>query len=244
MVVSAPHPSTIDQQVLSRRSRAHAVELFMTPLCIMLTDDERWEAAMRLFSQFVLRSAQTLALLMLALTLASPVSSQTTALDDTIQAIAQRQQVISQTYKLESAGEGIVHLEALALLAAYGGWTRYEGEAATGGIKPNENSNIVKFIGRIKPDLATAKKAIERNKSAAEEELKRFSDILANVEKLSITAIEVHDLLEEGKVNEANATYRDKSIPLIQSINADSYTLISGLEQKIAKAALQARLAK
>ena len=55
--------------------------------------------------------------------------------------------MISQTYKLESAGEGIMHLEALALLAAYGGWTRYEGEAATGGIQPNENLNIVKSWG-------------------------------------------------------------------------------------------------
>ena len=199
---------------------------------------------MRVFSQFVLRTAQTLALLLLALTLASPVSSQTTAPNDTIQIIAQMQKVISQTYKLESAGEGIMHLEALALLAAYGGWTRYEGEAATGGIQPNENYNIVKFIGRIKPDLANAKKAIDRNKSATEEELKRFSDILANVEKLSTVAMEVHDRLEEGKIAEANALYRDKSIPLIGSINADSYTLISGLEKKIDKAALQARLAK
>ena len=137
-----------------------------------------------------------------------------------------------------------MHLEALALLAAYGGWTRYEGEAATGGIQPNENFNIVKFIGRIKPDLANAKKAIERNKSATEEERKRFSDILANVEKLSTVAMEVHDRLEEGKIAEANVVYRDKSIPLIGSINADSYTLISGLEKKIDKAALQARLAK
>lgn len=199
---------------------------------------------MRLFSQFALSTAQTLALLLLALTLTRPVSSQSIAPDDTIQVIAQQQKVISQTYKLESAGEGIMHLETLALLAAYGGWTRYEGEAATGGIQPNENYNIVKFIGRIKPDLANAKKAIERNKSVTEEELKRFADILANVEKVSTVAMEVHDLLEEGKIDEANAIYRDKSIPLIQSINADSYTLISGLEEKINKAVLHARLAK
>lgn len=189
-------------------------------------------------------TARTLALLLLTLALARPGSAQTAAPDDTIQAIAQQQKVISQTYKLESAGEGIMHLEALALLAAYGGWTRYEGEAATGGIQPNENYNIVKFIGRIKPDLANAKKAMERNKSATEEELKRFLEIIANVEKLSTVAMEVHDLLVEGKINEANAVYRDKSIPLIGSINADSYTLISGLEKKIDKAALQARLAK
>ena len=81
---------------------------------------------MRVFSQFALRTAQTLALLLLALTLARPVSSQTTAPDDTIQVIAQQQKVISQTYKLERAGEGVMYLETLALLAAYGGWTRYD----------------------------------------------------------------------------------------------------------------------
>jgi hypothetical protein len=57
-------------------------------------------------------------------------------------------------------------------------------------------------------------------------------------------AVEVHDLLEAGKTDEANVVYRDKSIPLINAINADSYTLISGLQAKIDKAALQARLAK
>jgi hypothetical protein len=199
---------------------------------------------MRTFSQFVLRTALTLPFLFLLLAIAHPVRSQTTAPEDTVQLIAQMQKLISQTYKLESAGEGITHLETLALLAAYGGWTRYEGEAATGGIQPNENYNIVKFIGRIKPDLASAKKAIERNKSATEEELKRLSDILANVEKLCTSAMDVHDLLVAGKINEANAHYRDSSIPLIQSINADSYTLISALEKQIGKAALQARLIK
>ena len=78
----------------------------------------------------------------------------------------------------------------------------------------------------------------------SEDELKRFSDIYLNVETLFAVAIEVHDLLENGKIDEANALYRDKSIPLINAINADSYTLISSLEDKIDKAVLHARLAK
>jgi hypothetical protein len=77
-----------------------------------------------------------------------------------------------------------------------------------------------------------------------EDELKRFSDINLNVETLFAVAIDVHDLHEDGKIDEANALYRDKSVSLKQAINADSYTLISGLEKKIDKAALQARLAK
>ncbi|BCH32935.1 hypothetical protein MesoLjLc_48650 [Mesorhizobium sp. L-8-10] len=191
---------------------------------------------MRIFSQF--------AFLPLLLTLAFPAGAQNPTPAETIQSIAQMQKLISQTYKLESAGEGIVNLETIALLAAYGGWTRYEGEAATGGIRPNENQNIVKFIGRIKPDMANALKAAQRNKGATEDELKRFLDIHANVEKLSAVAMEVHDLLVEGKKDEANVVYRDRSIPLIQSVNADAYTLITGLEKKIDKTALQARLAK
>ena len=78
----------------------------------------------------------------------------------------------------------------------------------------------------------------------SEDELKRFSDIHLNVETLSAVAIDVHDLLEDGKIDEANALYRDKSIPLINAVNTDSYTLISSLEDKIDKAALHARLAK
>ena len=78
----------------------------------------------------------------------------------------------------------------------------------------------------------------------SEDELKRFSDIYHNVETLFAVAIDVHDLLEDGKIDEANALYRDKSIPLINGINGNSYTLISSLEKKIDKAALQARLAK
>lgn len=54
----------------------------------------------------------------------------------------------------------------------------------------------------------------------------------------------VHDLLEDGKIDEANALYRDKSMPLIVAIKADSYTLISRFEDKIDKAALHARIAK
>ena len=191
---------------------------------------------MRIFSQF--------AFIPLLLMLALPASSQSPTLAEAIQSIAQMQKLISQTYKLESAGEGVMNVETIALLAAYGGWTRYQGEAATGGIQPNENYNIVKFIGRIKPDLANALKAAQRNKGATEEELKRFADIHANVEKLSTVAMEVHDLLVAGRKDEANVVYRDKSITLMQSVNADAYTLITGLEKKIDKSALQARLAK
>ena len=191
---------------------------------------------MRMFSQF--------AFISLLLTLALPASSQTPALAETIQSIAQMQKLLSQTYKLESAGEGIMNVETIALLAAYGGWTRYQGEAATGGIQPSENYNIVKFIGRIKPDMADANRAAQRNMGATPEELDRFADILTNVENLSTVAMEVHDLLVAGRKDEANAVYRDKSIPLIQSVNADAYTLISSLEKKIDKAALQTRLAK
>lgn len=154
---------------------------------------------MRIFSRF--------AFIPLLLTLALPANSRNPTLAETIQSIAQMQKLISQTYKLESAGEGVMNVETIALLAAYGGWTRYQGEAATGGIQPNENYNIVKFIGRIKPDMANALKAAQRNKAATEEELKRFVDIHANVEKLSIVAMEVHDLLVAGKKDEANVVY-------------------------------------
>ena len=86
--------------------------------------------------------------------------------------------------------------------------------------------------------------ALQRNKSVSEDELKRFSDIHHNFETLCAVAIDVHDLLEDGKIDEANALYRDKSISLINAIDADLYTLISSLEDKIDKAALHARLVK
>ncbi|MER9232168.1 hypothetical protein NKI56_08700 [Mesorhizobium sp. M0622] len=196
---------------------------------------------MRVFSQFALRTAQTLALLLLTLTLARPVSSQTTAPDDTIQVIAQQQKVISQTYKLERAGEAVMYLETLALLAAYGDWSRYD---STGGGVRLENTNLIETVERLNPVLIYAKKAVQRNKSVSEDELKRFSDIYLNVETLRAVANDVHDLLADGKIDEANALYRDKSIPLINAIKRDSYTLISSFEKKIDKAALQARLAK
>ena len=103
---------------------------------------------MRLFSQFALRTARTLAPLLLALILARPVSSQTTAPDDTIQVIAQQQNVISQTYKLERAGEGVMYLETLALLAAYGGWSRYDpATAASLGTKRIEYLKLQEMVG-------------------------------------------------------------------------------------------------
>ena len=200
---------------------------------------------MRVFSQFALRTAQTLALLLPALTFARPVSSQTTAPDDTIQVIAQQQKVISQTYKLERAGESVMYLESLALLAAYGGWSRYDPAAAASmGTKRIENLKLHEMVVGLNPGLIYAKKAVQRNKSVSEDELKRFSDIHHNVETLCAVAIDVHDLLVDGKIDEANALYRDKSIPLINAIKADSYTLISSFEGKIDKAALHARLAK
>jgi len=200
---------------------------------------------MRLFSPFALRTARTLVLLLLALTLARPVSSQTTAPDDTIQLIAQQQKVISQTYKLERVGEGVMYLETLALLAAYGGWSRYDPATAVSmGTKRIENLKLQEMVGNLKLDIVYAKKAVQRNKSVSEDDLKRFSDIYHNAETLCDVAIDVHDLLENSKIDEANALYRDKSIPLIDAINADSFTLISSLEQKIDKAALHARLAK
>ncbi len=190
------------------------------------------------FSQFALRTARTLALLLLALTLARPVSSQTAAPNDTIQVIAQQQKVISQTYKLERAGEGVMYLETLALLAAYGGWTRYDN---TGGAVGLENANLIE-TAELKQHLIYAKKAVERNKSVSEDELKRFSDIYLNVEALFAVANDVHDLLQGGKIDEANALYRDKSIPLRNAIKRDSYTLISSLEDQIDKAGRHARL--
>jgi len=219
----------------------------MTRHCIMLTDDGlnvgRW--LMRLFSPFALRTARTLALLLLALTLGRPVSAQTTASDDAIQVIGQQQKVISQTYKMERYGEGVIYLETLALLAAYGGWSRYDpATAASMGTKRIENLKLHEMVVGLKPGLIYAKKAVQRNKSVSEDELKRFSDIHHNVETLCAVAINVHDLLADGKIDEANALYRDKSIPLITAIKADSYTLISSFEDKIDKAALHARIAK
>lgn len=199
---------------------------------------------MRLFSQFALRTARTLALSLMALTLARPANPQTTVLDETIQVIAQQQNVISQTYKLERLGETAMYLETLALLAAYGGWSRYDPSIPTMGAKRIENLKLHERVIEIKPELVYARKAVQRNKSVSEDELKRFSDIDLNVETLVAVAIDVHDLLEAGKTAEANALYRDKSIPLINAINADSYTLISSLQDKIDKAALHARLAK
>jgi len=195
---------------------------------------------MRVFSQFALRTAQTLALLLLALTLARPVSSQTTAPGDTIQVIAQQQKIISQVYKLERAAELVMHLKTVALLAAYGGWTTYDPALSTS----IEQTHILTTLVQLKPELVYAKSAVERNKSVSEDELKRFSDIYLNVETLFAAAIDVHDLLKDGKIDEANALYRDKSIPLMRAINADSYTLISSLEEKIDKAALHARIAQ
>jgi hypothetical protein len=103
-------------------------------------DDTLGGGKMRSFPQFALRTARTLALLLLALTLARPASSQTTAPDDTIQVIGQQQKVISQTYKLERAGESVMYLESLALLAAYGDWSLYD---STGGGVRLENTNLV-----------------------------------------------------------------------------------------------------
>jgi hypothetical protein len=193
---------------------------------------------MRMLSHVALRTPQMLALLLLALTLARPVSSQTTAPDDTIQVIAQQQKAISQTYKLERIGEEVMYRETLALLAAYGGWT-------TTAPPKEENLHLLEAADQSeKQDLVYAKKAVQRNKSVSEDELKRFSDIYVNVETLLAVAIDVYDLLKNGKIDEANALYRDKSTPLIRAINFDSYTLISSLEKKVDKAALHARLAK
>jgi hypothetical protein len=200
---------------------------------------------MRVVSRFTLRTAQTLALLLLASTLARPVSSQTATLGDTIQVIAQQQKIISHTYKLERAGEGVMYLQTLALLAAYGGWSRYDAAtAASMGTKRIENLKLQELSRELKLDIVHAMNAIQRNKSVSEDELKRFSDIYHNVETLCAVAIDMHELLENSKIDEANALYRDKSVPLINAINADSYTLISSLEEKIDKAALHARLAK
>lgn len=191
---------------------------------------------MRVFSQFSLRAAQALVLLLLALTLAGPVSSQTP--DEAIQVIAQQQDAISQTYKLERLGEEAMYRETLALLAAYGGWT-------TTTPPKEENLHLLEAADQSeKQDLVYARKAVQQNKSVSEDELKRFLDIHANVETLLAAAIDVYDLLKNGKLDEANALYRDKSTPLIRAIDADAYTLISSLQEKIDKAALHARLAK
>ena len=196
-------------------------------------------------------TVQTLALLLLALTLAHPVSSETTALDDTIQVIAQQQKMISQTYKLERAGAWVMHSKTLALLAAYGSWTTfdpaaesYAGTNQQGQAQPIENFVLLEVVQRLRPEMVYAKSAAERNQSVSEDELKRFSDIYLEVETLFAVADDVSVLVKAGKIDEANALYRDKSVPLISTIKADSYTLISSLEEKIDKAALHARLVK
>lgn len=193
---------------------------------------------MRVLSQFARRATRTLVLPLLALTLAGPVGSQTTAPDETIQVIAQQQKVISQTYKLERLGEEAMYRETLALLAAYGGWTTTT--------PPNEeNLHLLEAADQSeKQDMVYAKKAVQQNKSVSEDDLNRFLDIDANVETLLAAAIDVYELLKNGKLDEANSLYRDKSTPLIRAINADAYTLISSLQEKIDKAALHARLAK
>ena len=192
---------------------------------------------MRLFSQFPLQTARTLAFLLLALTLARPVSSQTASPVDTIQVIAQQQKLISQTYKLERIGEEVMYRETLALLAACGAWTTT--------VPPNEEIiHLIEAVNHPKQDLIYAKREVEKNRSVSEDELKRFSDMYTNVEALLSVAIDVHDLLKNGEIDEATALYRTKSLDLMQAINRDSYTLVSGLEGKIDKAALHARLAK
>jgi hypothetical protein len=220
----------------------------LTRLCMMPTD-VGWNAGrsqMRLFSHFALQTARMLALLLLALTFASPASSQTKAPDETIQFIAQQQNFISQIQKMERFGEGVMYLETLALLAAYGDWTRYD-TSETMGTKRIENLKLEEMAGALESHIVHAMTAVQRNKSVSEDDLKRFSDIYENINTLCAVANDVYVLLEESevsKIDEANALYRDKSIPLINSIRADSYTLTSSLEDKIAKAALQSRIAK
>jgi hypothetical protein len=200
----------------------------------------RWQ--MRILSQFAPRTARTLALLLLALTLARPVGAQTTAPDETIQVIAQQQKMISQIYKLERASELVMDLETLDLLAVYGGWeTKYNENWTNGNYY---NVHLDSTVSQLKTEAIYAKNAVERIKNASEDELKRFSEIYVDVETLFAVAVEVYVLVGNGKIDEANALYRDKSIPLRHAINAGSYTLISSLEEKIDKAALHARLAK
>jgi hypothetical protein len=200
----------------------------------------RWQ--MRRLSQFFLRVVRTLALLLLALTLARPVAAQTTAPDETIQVIAQQQKMISQTYKLERAAELVMHMETLDLLAVYGGWETQYNENWTNG--NYYNVHLAETVSQLRPELIYAKTAVQRIKGVSEDELERFSDIYLEVENLFAVADDVYVLVKDGKIDEANALYRDKSIPLNSSIKADSYPLISGLEEKIDKAALHARLAK
>ena len=197
---------------------------------------------MRILSQFAPRTAQTLGSLLLALTLAHPVGAQTTESNETIQVIAQQQKMISLTYKLERASELVMHLETLDLLAVYGGWeTKYNENVAKGNYY---NVHLDGTVSQLKTEVIYAKTATQRIKSVSEEELKRFSDICLEVETLFTVATDVYVLVKDGKIDEANALYRDKSVPLISTIEADSYTLISSLEEKIEKTALHARLAK
>lgn len=179
-----------------------------------------------------------------ALTVALPTSAPAAEPDDTIQVIARQQNMIGQTYKLERLGETVMYLETVALLAAYGGWSRYDPSVPLMGAKRIENLKLRERVGDLGSDLIQARKAVQRSKSASEDELTRFADIYAKVEALSAVALDVHELLESGNTDEANAVYRDKSIPLINAINADSYTLISSLQGTIDKAALRARLGK
>jgi hypothetical protein len=115
------------------------------------------------------------------------------------------------------------------------------------GTKRIENLKLEEMVGALESHIVHAMTAVQRNKSVSEDDLKRFSDISENVKTLCAVANDVYVLLEKSEVSktdEANALYRDKSIPLINAIRSDSYTLTSSLEDKIAKAALQARLAK
>jgi hypothetical protein len=149
----------------------------------------------------------------------------------------------SRLDELTRVTERISYVESVALLSFQGAWKDEKGNWSDE-LEPPFFYDVFKLQERFGPEVIQIRRAVERDKTIGVNEKKAFRSILSDVQAMLDESRSFYDLLHQGKMDEANSFYRDRTRERYTSIQNASYTLGLALDGRIKKAGLKVRLMK
>ena len=149
----------------------------------------------------------------------------------------------SRLDELSRVAGQISYIESVALLSYQGNWKHEKTNWPSGWPSPFFY-DVNKLNERFGDEVVKIARSAEQDKTLGEGERKDLDLIVVDVKAMLAESADFYDLLHAGKMDEANAFYRDRTRARYASVQNASYTLGLTLDDRIRKLGLKARLMK
>jgi hypothetical protein len=174
---------------------------------------------------------------------ASPSHSQTPETTALIREMGNLHAATSRLDELTRIAGQISYVETVALLSYQGSWKGEKNNYPSEWVSPFFY-DVEKLSERLGDEVVKIGRSAEQDKALGDGERRDFELIAVDVEVMLAESTAFYDLLHAGKMDEANAFYRDRTRALYSSVQNASYTLRLTLNDRIMKLSRKARSMK